>query len=222
MTINPEESLNRGSLIPTQRGYKRWKIGGTFRTFCARPGFGPPRSDTRPPVAKQTQGPHEAVLEKFIDRRPAVPQKPTTATALKLLELYYRMNAVVMATEERVPVEWIAARILGVRKARAYAIQREIAAHADLECWFRHKVLDAMRRGRIGGGRQTLPSRLANAFFITLAGGEAEAWECARLLLDGELTEQEVAGDDRKAVDAEVREYLIHSGLLRRLDRSKG
>ena len=133
----------------------------------------------RPPAARQPKGAYESAPETVVDRRPPVPQKPVTATALKLLELYYRMNAVLMATEERVPIEWIGERILGVRKARAYAIQREVAEHADLEAWFRQKVLDAMRRGRIGGGRQTKPSRLADAFFIALAGGQAEARKCA-------------------------------------------
>jgi hypothetical protein len=216
-----EESLNRETLIPTQRGRKRWKIGGTFQAYCARPGFGLPGTDTRPPAARQPRGPYESVPGRLVDRRPPVPQKPITTTALKLLELYYRLNGVVMATEERVPIEWIAARILGVRKRRAYAIQREIAAHGDLECWFRHKALDAMRRGRIGGGRETQASRLADAFFITLAGGEAEARECARLVVGHELSELEAVGDDRAAADAEVREYLVHSRLLWRLDRSK-
>jgi hypothetical protein len=157
------------------------------------------------------------VPEVVVDRRPPVPKKPVTASALKLLELYYRMNAVVMATEERVPIEWIAERILGVRKARAYAIQREIAAHADLEAWFRWKVLDAMRRGRIGGGRSTRPSRMADAFFIALAGGEAEARNCAQSVAEQALGKLKAGCTDRDAADFEVRDYLVHSRLLWRL-----
>ena len=72
-----------------------------------------------------------------------------------------------------------AERILGVRKARAYEIQREIAEHGGLDAWFCQKVLEGISAGRIGRGRETLPSQLADAFFIALAGGEAEARSCA-------------------------------------------
>ncbi|HEV3338942.1 MAG TPA: hypothetical protein VG125_01255 [Pirellulales bacterium] len=219
--MSQEESPNPSPLIPTQRGRKRWKIGGTMQPFSARPRLGPPRCDMRPPAARQPKGPYESAPESVVDRRPPVAQKPVTATALKLLELYYRMNAVVMATEERVPIEWIAERILGVRKARAYAIQREIAEHADLEAWFRRKVLDAMRRGRIGGGRQTKPSRLADAFFIALAGGEAEARNCARSVAEHAFGKPKAGCTDRDAADSEVRDYLVHSRLLWRLGENK-
>ncbi len=69
----------------------------------------------------------------IVTRRPPVAQKPLTASALSLLVFYYKLNVFVMATEEKAPVKWVAERILGVRKARAYAIVREIGAHADLE-----------------------------------------------------------------------------------------
>jgi hypothetical protein len=76
-----------------------------------------------------------------------------------------------MATEEKAPVEWAAERILGVRKARAYAILREIGAHSDLEAWLRQRVLVGLGSGRIGRGCETRQSALADAFFIALAGG---------------------------------------------------
>ena len=105
MNMSPEETPNRTLLIPTQRGRKHWNVGGTLQSFatrCARrarsPRAGPPRRDTRPPAARQARGPYDAwVPEKDVDRRPAVPQKPITAAALTLLELYYRLNAIVMA-----------------------------------------------------------------------------------------------------------------------------
>jgi hypothetical protein len=102
-----------------------------------------------------------------------VAQKPLTASALAVLELFYRLNVLVMATEEKASVEWAAERILGVRKARAYAILRQIGAHADLEAWLRQKVLVGMGSGRIGRGRQTRPSALADAFLISFNGSES-------------------------------------------------
>jgi hypothetical protein len=140
-----------------------------------------------------------------------------------LLDLYFRLNAFVMAIEEKVPVEWIGKRILGVGKARAYAILREIDAHADLEAWFRSKALQGMATGRIGRGRQTRPSPLADAFFIALAGGEAEARACVRSLAGASRAEiQTAAGDDLDEAAAEVRDYMVHSRLLWRLsERSK-
>jgi hypothetical protein len=173
-------------------------------------------------MARQPKGPYEWVPEKVVDRRPPVPQRPITATALDLLELYYKMNAIVTATDERVPIEWIAERILGVRKARAYGMQREIAAHPDLKTWFQQKVLHAMARGRISGGREARPSRMADAFFIALAGGEAEARKCALRLAEHPLDEPRVARNGRELVDFEVRDYLVHSRLLWRLNADKG
>ena len=96
--------------------------------------------------------------------------------------------------------------------AGEHAILREIGAHADLEAWFRQKVLEAMGRGRIGRGRQTRRSRLADAFFIALAGGEAEARSCARCLAGAVRADlQEAARDDHNAAASEVRNYLVYS-----------
>jgi hypothetical protein len=150
-------------------------------------------------------------------RRP-VPQKPLTAAAATLLELYYRLNTFVTAIEEKAPVEWAGVRILGVQKARAYTIQREISAHAGLEAWFCHKALDGMRRGRIRRGRETRPSQLADAFFIALAGGEAQARCCAQSLAGNSVVDlEEAARDDSDPAVTEVRNYLVHSRLLWRL-----
>ena len=124
--MKSEESPVRRRASQTQRGRKRHKLGGRLQRFSASPRIGPPRSDTRPAAARQPKGEYPSVPDTVVDRRPPVAQKPLTASALALLELYYRLNAFVMATEEKAPVEWGAERILGVRKARAYAILREI------------------------------------------------------------------------------------------------
>jgi hypothetical protein len=204
--------------ISTQRGRKRQKIGATFQRVGPAPRVGPPRRDTRPPAARQPKGPYLSVPDTVVDQRPPVPQKPLAAAAEKLLAFYYRLNTFVVATEEKAPVEWAARRFLGVRKARAYAIQREIAAHTDLEAWFRRKALDGMRRGRIGRGRATRPSRLADAFFIALAGGESAARSCARCLAGQARADlQEAAREDRDEAASEVRDYMVHSQLLWRL-----
>jgi hypothetical protein len=219
--LSSEPSPDRRQAIRTQRGRKRQKLGGTLQRFWASPRIGPPRSDIRPPAARQRKGERPTVPETVVDHRPPVSQKPLTASALALLELYYKLNVFVMATEEKAPVEWVAERILGVRKVRAYAILHEISVHGDLEAWFRHKVLAGMERGRIGRGRQTRPSPLADAFFIALAGGQSQARSCARCLAGAARADLQAAARDDDD-DDEVRDYMVHSGLLWRLRAGGG
>jgi hypothetical protein len=159
------------------------------------------------------------VPETVVDARPPVRQKPITASAVSLLESYYRISTFIMAIEEKAPLEWAGERILGVRKRRAQVVLREIASHGDLESWFRNRVLAGMRAGRIGRGRETRPCPVADAFFVALAGGVPEARSCA-LSLAGATRAQlnDVPGDDPDQAVAEVRDYLVHSGLLWRLD----
>jgi hypothetical protein len=169
-------------------------------------------------VARQPKGDYASVPDTIVDHRPPVCQKPLTAHALRLLELYYKLNVFVMATEEKAPVEWAGQQILGLRKRRAYAILGEIGACADLEGWFRQRVLAGMQSGRIGRGRETRPSALADAFFIALAGGVSEAKGCARCLAGAARVDmQEVARDDHDEAASEVLDYMVHSGLLWRL-----
>ena len=221
--MKSDDSPDRRPVIPTQLGRKRRKLGGMFQRFCASPDIGPPRSDIRPAVARQPKGEYQSVPETVVDLRPPVPQKPLTASALALLEFYYRLNAFLMATEQKAPVEWAAERILGVGKTRAYAILREIGADGDLEAWFRQKVLVGMGRGRISRGRQTRPSPLADAFFIALAGGMPEAMSCARCLAGTTRAELQAAtGDDDDEAASEVRDYMVHSRLLWRLRADDG
>ena len=216
--MGAEESLGRRRVVQTQRGRKRQKLGGTLQRVWASRRIGPPPCDTRPPVARQPKGEYQSVPEMVVDHRPPVCQKPLTPYALRLLELYYKLNVFVMATEERAPIEWAAERILGLRKRRTYEILREIGAHADLEAWLRHRVLEAMGNGRIGRGRETRASALADAFFIALAGGEPEARSCAQCLAGASRADlQAAARDDDDDAAAEVRDYMVHSGLLWRL-----
>jgi hypothetical protein len=216
--MSSEEFPDRRGPIQTQRGRKRHKLGGALHRIWPSPRIGPPRSDIRPAAARQPKGEYQSVPDTVVDARPPIPQKPLTASALTLLELYYRLNAFVMAIEEKVPVEWAGDRILRVRKARAYAIQREIAVHTDLEGWLRWKALEGMGSGRIGRGRETRPCALADAFFIALAGGEAEARSCARCLAGASRADlQEAASDEPAEAASEVRDYMVYSGLLWRL-----
>ncbi len=216
--MSSEERRDRRRAIQTQPGRKRQKLGGTLQRFWASHRIGPPPCDTRPPVARQPKGEYASVPDTIVDHRPPVCQKPLTAYALRLLELYFKLNVFVMATEEKAPVEWAAKRILGVRKRRAYEILREIGANADLEGWLRQKVLAGMESGRIGRGRETTPSPLADAFFIALAGGEAEAKGCARCLAGAARVDMQAAArDDHDEAASEVLDYMVHSGLLWRL-----
>ena len=216
--MSSQQSAERRRAIQTQRGRKTQKLGGTHQRFWTSRGIGPRQCDTRPPMARQPKGDYASVPHTVVDHRPPVCQKPLTQHALRLLELYYRLNVFVMAIEEKAPVEWAAGRILSLRKRRAYAILREIGACADLEDWLRRKVLAGMQSGRIGRGRQTRPSPLADAFFIALAGGVSEARGCARCLAGAARVDmQEAVRDDHDEAASEVLDYMVHSGLLWRL-----
>jgi hypothetical protein len=216
--MSSEKLPDRRPAIQTQRGRKRRKLGGALQPLWAPHRVGQPASDTRPAAARQSKGEYQSVPDTVVDPRPPVPQKPLTASAVALLELYYKLSAFVMATEEKAPVEWAAERILGVRKARAYAILREIGAHSDLEAWLRHRVLVGMESGRIGRGRETRACALADAFFIALAGGESEARSCAQCLAGVTRADLLAATcDDHDEAASEVRDYLVYSGLLWRL-----
>ena len=218
-----EQSAYRRRAIHTQRGRKTRKLGGTLQRFWASHRIGPPGCDTRPPLARQPKGEYASVPDTVVDHRPPVTQKPLTAYALRLLELYYKLNVFVMATEEKAPVEWAAQRILGLRRRRAYAILREIHACADVEGWLRQKVLAGMQSGRIGRGRETRPSALADAFFIAFAGGTSEAKGCARCLAGAARVDlQAVVRDDLDEAASEVLDYMVHSGLLWRLHPGGG
>ncbi len=221
--MSSEESPDRRPAIQNHLGRKRQKCGGAFKRVGASPRIGPPRSDTRPPVARQPKGPYLSVPETVVDPRPPVPQKPLTASALTLLESYYRLDTFALAIEDGAPVEWVGERILGVRKVRAYEILREIGEHASLEAWFRQRALAGMASGRIGRGRQTEPCPLADAFFITLAGGQAEAMSCVRCLAGASRADIQAADDDdhNEAV-SEVRDYMVHSRLMWRLRTGGG
>ena len=218
-----KESPHRRRVIQTQGGRKTRKLGGTLQRFWASQRIGAPRCGTRPPMARQPKGEYASVPDTVVDHRPPVCQQPLTASALRLLELYHKLNVFVMATEEIAPVEWAAERILGLRKRRAYAILREIGAHADLEGWLRQRVLAGMESGRIGRGRQTRRSPLADGFFIALAGGVSEAKSCARCLADAARAAMPAAvPDDHDEAASEVLDYMVHSGLLWRLRQERG
>ncbi len=216
--MSSEKLPNPCPAIQTQRGRKRRKLSGTLQPLWASPRVGRPGSDTRPAAARQSKGEYQSVPDTVVDPRTPVAQKPLTTSAVALLELYYKLSAFVMATEEKAPVEWAAECILGVRKARAYAILREIGAQRDLEGWLRQKVLMGMESGQIGRGRATQPSALADAFFIALAGGESKARSCAQCLAGATRADlRAAASEDYDEAVSEVRDYMVYSGLLWRL-----
>jgi hypothetical protein len=214
----PDLEVEQSDEIPNQRGRKRRKIGGELRGFSRVPRIGPPQCDTRSAAAKQPRGPYLTLPDVIVDSRPRVRRKPFSGSSRKLLELYYRLNSFIMALEELAPIEWAGETLLGFRRGRAYQFQREVAEHGDLEGWFRQKALAGMKRGRIHRGRATEPSRIADAFFIALAGGVPEAKSLAyRLTGNVQSDLLHTAADDRDAADAEVRDYMVHSRLLWRL-----
>ena len=108
--MSSEKLPNRRPAIQTQRGRKRRKLGGSLQPLWASARVGLPQSDTRPAVARQSKGEYQSVPDTVVDPRPPVPQKPLTASAAALLELYFKLSAFVMATEEKAPVEWAAGK----------------------------------------------------------------------------------------------------------------
>ena len=91
--MSSEDSPDRRRAIPAQRGRKRQKLGGTLQRFWASHRNGPPRCDTRPPVARQPKGEYLSVPETVVDHRPPVSQKPLTASALALLGGDYMVHS---------------------------------------------------------------------------------------------------------------------------------
>jgi hypothetical protein len=216
--MSSEKHQDRRPAIQSQRGRKRQKLGGTLQRIRSSAPIGTPWSDIRPPAARQPKGAYPSIPDTVVDHRPPVAQQPLSASAVTLLTFCYKLSVFVTATEEKAPVEWAGKHILGVRKARAYAILSEIGAHDDLESWLRQKVLAGMASGRIGRGRETRPSALAEAFFIALAGGELEARSCGRCLAGATRADlQAAACREHDEASSEVRDYMVHSGLLWRL-----
>ena len=155
----------------------RLRYRGRSSACMAPPRIGSPANHTRPAAARQSKGEYPSVPDTVVDPRPPVPQKPLTASAVALLELYYKLSAFVMATEEKAPVEWAAERILGVRKAGLRDPARDRRTR-------RPRGLAPPEGARGHGERADRPGprdpacALADAFFIALAGGESEARSC--------------------------------------------
>jgi hypothetical protein len=74
-----------------------------------------------------------------------------------------------------------------------------------------------MESGRIGRGRQTRRSPLADAFFIALAGGLAEARSRAQSLAGAAQVDMAAFPSDHDDAASEALDYMVHSGLLWRL-----
>jgi hypothetical protein len=75
-----------------------------------------------------------------------------------------------------------------------------------------------MASRRIGRGRQTRPSPLADAFFIALAGVETEAKSSVRSLAGASRADLPAADpDEPDEATREVRDYMVHARLLCRL-----
>jgi hypothetical protein len=90
--MSSEKFPNRSPAIQTQRGRKRRKVGGALQPVLASPRVGQPGSDARPTAARQSNGEYPSVPNTVLDPRPPVPQKPLTASAVALLELYFRRS----------------------------------------------------------------------------------------------------------------------------------
>jgi hypothetical protein len=86
--MSSEKLADRRPAIQTQRGRNRRKLGGALQPLWASPRVGRPESDTRPAAARQSKGEYPSVPDSVVDPRPLVPQKPRTASAVALLELY--------------------------------------------------------------------------------------------------------------------------------------
>ena len=86
--MSSEKLPDRRPAMQRQRGRKRRRLGGALQPLWASPRVGRPGSDTRPAAARQSKGEYPSVPDTVVDPRPPVPQKPLTASAVALLELY--------------------------------------------------------------------------------------------------------------------------------------
>jgi hypothetical protein len=199
-------------------GRKLQKTGGGSYQRVTRARTCAPTTDTRPPSSKYPKGSYLSAPRIIEDTRSSVEQRPLTKAAEKLLADYYRRTAFNDAVREGAPVEWAGEHILRVKKVRAHEILNELVAHGGAWEWFIHSALQMMSEGKIGRGRETLKSRLATAFFTTLAGGERGlTYIRAQLGCKEKISLDQVRRHQHEDY-AEVIDYLAYSQLLWRLD----
>ena len=210
---------DRRPAIQSQCGRKRQKFGGTRQRIRSPAAIGRRLLATEGPWRPGSPRVHTRrypirswIIGRRSHRNRSRPRPSRCSRSI------YKLNVFVTTTEEKAPVEWAGQHILGVRKARAYAILSEIGAHDDLEAWLRQKVLAGMASGRIGRGRETRPSALADAFFVALAGGELEVRNCGQCLAATTRADRRAAAcHEHDEANSELRHYMVLSGLLWRL-----
>jgi hypothetical protein len=202
-------------VIPAlRRGRKLQKAGGgSFRPFATATA-GPPSDDTRPHSSKYPKGSYLTPPRLVEDRRPCLEERPLTKAAEKLLAEYYKRLSFVGACEDGASVEWAGRHLLGVKKVRAYEIRTEIEECGGVWGWFHASVLQMMDDGRIGRGRGTKKSRVADAFFVALAGGEPGLTYLRAQCGCADKMELERIAEQQGGAQGEALDYLVHSHLL--------
>jgi hypothetical protein len=129
-----------------------------------------------------------------------------------LLEEYLKRRIFWEATESRVPVEWAGNRLLGVKKVRAYEIIKELE-ECDGPCyWFRETVLQQMRKGKLPRGRETQKSKMADAFFLALAGDDFDYLK-PELGCNPKVDLEELRRNHEE-IDREILDYVVYSQLV--------
>jgi hypothetical protein len=156
----------------------------------------------------------------IIDPNPYPPDpRPLTRHAIDLLGDFLLRDPFWRAVEDlHLSVEKAGQVILKVQKSQAAKVYRELEAYEGSHgrpplAWFRARALDGIKGGKIGRGRDTQPSRLADSFFLALGGGP----DYARNLKDwigvrSELDVREIPVEDE--IERQINEYWIYSNNI--------
>jgi hypothetical protein len=210
-----------GNIVPTQyrqvitnrhpKGETRQKLGqGGFVRIHRRRGSGE-GTNTAPAHARLPKGDYIDPGRKVVDRRPTIDQKPLSKCAEKLVVEYIKRLSFWTAIKEGFPVEWSGRQFLGVGKSRSHAILEELGG-GPWE-WFSAKVAECMRSGKIGRGRATQRSSVADGFFTALVGKNGLADLRAQFGSRATIAIDEVHRQ-RDEIEKEVVDYMVYANFF--------
>ncbi len=160
------------SRVPGQQRQKT--SGASWARARGKPTVGPPR-DPRPGTNRLVKGDYYNGVHLVEDRRAPAKQDHLTKDGKELLAQYYKRVIFMQAIRDGSSIAWAGWEFLGARKSSASDIKREIEECGGVDDWFRVEALRKMARGKIGRGRETLKSPVADAFFTRLIGG-GQSW----------------------------------------------
>lgn len=140
-----------------------------------------------------------------------------TPHAQDLFAEYMRRCAFFYAIEDdSIPIEFAGHAYLGQGKTRSYAIFKELRGtdgHGTPLDWFRAKARDGFASGKIGRGRATARSQLADRFFDILS---TRGLEESKYQFSGRnrVDLAEVTECQQDPLEVHVLEYIVFSNLI--------